>query len=227
MSVQQTDMLYYNNDCYSVLIKQGKGLPSLPTYNYPRGFWCAANPDGFYSIYEIVNSVLFLKQVNMIYDAGDLIINGKRARYIEPFDEEKLTSKEWVEYRMLNKLSEQMEERMNYGGEYLYENITLPTMFTGKILIAREYDYTYYSHNIGYLKAWGYKKVFELWLEEGKIIKTVNLSDFAHRFRELYNKIVMEVDYEIIKEKIMEWEEIIREISDEDSFRVWKYIEIM
>jgi hypothetical protein len=65
----------------------------------------------------------------------------------------------------------------------IYQNINLPLLYNGRILIADEFIHNYYVH-MGFHPAWKYRKVYELIFKDGLCISAHDVSDKMEEFRE-------------------------------------------
>lgn len=223
MSDQQRHILYYGGDEYSIIAKKGEDLFTLPRDKRAFAFFCPSNPDGYFCEYELSNNLLLsLKQVNMLYTDEEMQINGVCGKYIEPLEEINLTAQErFLRYMQLQKTPE-IELREEYGGCYIFQNINLPIQFSGKLLIGTDFDSDYYVPYIGFQKAWGYSRVYQLEFKNGNVVNRQDMSEVVQILRKMYKDISKEKDGAIIQNKLVEWNRI---IGNNDFIRSWEYAE--
>jgi len=74
-------------------------------------------------------------------------------------------------------------EYKNTWKEFVYKNINLPILYTGSILITKDFIWDRYVH-MGFQSPFSYKNVIQLIFDEGKLIKSKDLSNIAQSIRD-------------------------------------------
>jgi uracil-DNA glycosylase len=75
------------------------------------------------------------------------------------------------------------EETRKNRREFKYRNVNLPVLYTGSIIITKDFIWDRYIH-MGFQSPFSYEIVIQLTFKDGKIISSKNLSDIAKSIRE-------------------------------------------
>jgi hypothetical protein len=75
------------------------------------------------------------------------------------------------------------EETRKNRREFKYRNVNLPVLYTGSIIITKDFIWDKYIH-MGFQSPFSYEIVIQLTFKDGKIISSKNLSDIAKSIRE-------------------------------------------
>lgn len=223
MSEQQRDIVYYCGEDYTLITKRGDGLYVLPKQKLQSQYFISACSNGYFCEYEISeDSTLYLRQLNMLFAAEELEIDGVRGRYIEGIDESELTFKEKFERYLGVNISPEMEKREKYGGMYIFQDICMKMeQYNGTLLIGNNMDWKYYVRGIGFQKAWAYNQVYQLHFKDGKIIKKVDLSECVERLRKILCVMSEDMAEQEFMKKLGCWDEA---ISNNEFKFTWEYV---
>jgi len=75
------------------------------------------------------------------------------------------------------------EETRRNRKEFTYKNINLPVLYTGSIIITKDFILNRYIH-MGFQSPFSYEIVIQLTFKNGKLISSKDLSDIAKSIRE-------------------------------------------
>ena len=165
MTAQITDTFLFKGKSYQLIGITGGDLFSSQDFGIEADCMDTGCWDGFYSIYEIIDRVIFLKDMTIL-----------------------LAPRKDGNYKAINKVLPQ--QISDYEAQY--RNIYLHvSSFTGKIRIARGFIDELYIH-MGFPKPYAFKTVLDLTFEDGKLIETKNRSNEMMKkrgaFKKLYNE---------------------------------------
>ncbi len=76
-----------------------------------------------------------------------------------------------------------VKDRRKWSNMMIYRNLRHVIDYDGSIVVGSGFLNQYYIH-MGFQRAWAYENVYELMFEHGKVIKTVDHSDFVQKFRD-------------------------------------------
>ncbi len=142
--------------------------PSPTTSACWAGYWCE---------YRISTDDKLILQNLYINSKDDIYpeINGIKAKYFEEDD---------------------IKTMIQYMGGHLYENIDIPILYNGRVVIGNGFLDEYYVH-MGYQNPKGYEEVIEIVFEEGVYLYDIDHSETVKKLREENNnKSTRRINYE-------------------------------
>ena len=165
MTAQITDTFLFKGKSYELIGITGGDLFSSQDFGIEADCMDTGCWDGFYSTYEIIDRVIFLKDMTIL-----------------------LAPRKDGKYKAINNV---LPQRTPFD-EALYKDIYLHvSSFTGKIRIAKGFIDELYV-NMGFPKPSAFKTVLDLTFEDGKLIETKNRSNEMMKkrgaFKKLYNE---------------------------------------
>ena len=165
MTAQITDSFLFKRKSYQLIGITEGDLFSSQDFGIEADCMDTSCWRGFYSTYEIIDKVIFLKEMTIL-----------------------LAPRKDGNYKAINNVLPQ--QISDY--EALYKDINLPvSSFTGKLRIARGFIDELYVH-MGFPKPSAFKTVLDLAFEDSKLKKTKNRSREMKKkrgtFKKLYNK---------------------------------------
>ena len=156
MTIQISDTVQYEGTMYSLLTQRGNFFDPAEYGLFPE---CAIPyaQRGWFCHCVIRDDQLFLENLN-IHTQGDVypLLNGRKAE----------TSTEHC-----------LDEHHRH-----YRNTALPVSFTGRMILARDPDYSYFRPGTN-LDPWGYRTVLELTFAEGVLTGAEDRSGAAAAVR--------------------------------------------
>jgi hypothetical protein len=157
MTGQVPDTLIYDKNSYSIAGLKGEGLPSPFDFNLKPVSPNTANWRGFRMTYIIIENRLQLHEMNVTIE--DIERKPPIINEVKPI----------LEKEGLINLS--------------YNDLKLKTLFTGKILIAKDFIDSMYVH-MGFQSPLSFETVIELDFKGGKLLRVKDLSKKMKHFRE-------------------------------------------
>ena len=209
MTAQKPDIYFYCEEEYRYVASKplfdftprvfGLEPESVSTACW-RGFWCT---------YEVSDKGFMLKE---------LYVHTKDNTYPE-IHNATLSDIEYVActaFKMVDgKLVEFPYKTEKYHGHRRYKDFSFPIDYTGNLLIGKEFLNHYYLH-IGYQNFYTYKKLIEIVVTDGKVVKMIDRSDIARLVRDKIDATVEDLDYDT------DIRTIIKQVIDENSISgIW------
>lgn len=166
MTAQISDRFKYEGKDYSLVAITNPLKVHPSDFGIKPALMSTACWRGFYCTYSVKDNRLHLETMTVRTEDGKYPkINGVTAVPV---------SRELQFY-------EKMERP--YTGPYQYENLSMLIDFSGKILLGSDFLHEYYIH-MGFQRAWAYKILIELELENGTVKKMVDYSEHAQKVRQ-------------------------------------------
>ncbi|MEM6529110.1 MAG: hypothetical protein AAF653_12505 [Chloroflexota bacterium] len=174
MTAQIPDKVYFNGSEYVLIGHKGENLPTPQDYGLNPIMWSTACYRGYVSTYSVREGGLYLASLHigrLALDATWHPING-----VEP---------ETVYQEGYSKDPANPGQTITRHYEYgrIYNNLDLPTYFTGGILVGRVFIRELYVH-MGFGKPYQYEEVVEFLFHEGTLTETIDHSGRAAKWRE-------------------------------------------
>jgi len=151
MTGQITDQCKYEGEIYELVGIDGESLYAAEDFGITTQMASTACWRGYQTFYDCVNGELILDSLQ-VRTKNKITINGVAPK--ETVDED---GKAWGFFN------------------YVYENLSLKTKFTGSILMAKDFIREMYVH-MGFQSPESFKKVIEIKVKDGDIIKVTDIS---------------------------------------------------
>jgi len=152
MTGQITDQFKYEGEIYELVGIDGDSLYAAEDFGITTQMASTACWRGYQTFYDCVNGELILDSLQ-VRTKNKVTINGVAPK--ETVDED---GDAWAFFNLI------------------YENLALKTQFTGSILLARDFIREMYVH-MGFQSPESFKKVIEIEVKDGDIIKVTDISD--------------------------------------------------
>lgn len=162
MTAQLSDIYYYRGEEYNIVAMENQwpfDISSLGVSPVPPHSACW---NGYFCEYSIGNDELLLMNLQVCLKDEYPEINGVKA-------------------------VENPKQNVILWGMKKYEEINIPVKYSGGLVVAKGFMDKYYVH-MGYQQPYAYREVYELILEDGKMVKQINRSDDMARIREELEK---------------------------------------
>lgn len=156
MTGQITDQFKYDGEIYELVGIDGESLYAAEDFGITTQMASTACWRGYQASYNCVNGELILDSLQ-VRTNNKITINGVAPK--ETVDE---NGEAWAFFN------------------FIYENLSLKTKFTGSILLAKDFIREMYVH-MGYQTPESFKKVIEIEVKDGDII---NVTDISARMEE-------------------------------------------
>lgn len=159
MTGQISDQFKYEGELYELVGIDGESLYSAEDFGITTQMASTACWRGYQMFYDCVNGELILDSLQ-VRTKDKISING-----VDP--------------------KETVDEDGNAWGFFniIYENLSLKTKFTGSILLANDFIREMYVH-MGFQTPESFKKVIEIEVKDGDIIKVTDISVKMEKRRE-------------------------------------------
>lgn len=174
MTAQQGDILKDREQTYTILRRLGEELFRPEAYGlHPISIHTACRR-GYRCTYELRDSFLTLRELLVKDGLGvyppinGVGIAGRGAASPLPSDFESMPDP---------------RPRLPSGPE-TYKDIDLPIPYTGKLLLADDFDFRYYIH-MGLQRPHGFRKLYTYSFQDGKLIEITDHCETASMLREL------------------------------------------
>jgi hypothetical protein len=157
MTGQIPDKVIFNGDIFDLVGVKGEGLYEPLDFGLVPISPHTANWRGFVSTYEVSEGILLLKELEVSIKDED------------------------QSYPEINNVKP--ESRKESLVKLDYKNVNLKTIYTGTLLIAKDFIDSMYVH-MGFQSPLSFEIVLELEFKEGKLINQENVSDLIKEYRE-------------------------------------------
>ena len=165
MTAQISDKFFYNEKEHNLVAISERITFRPEEYGITPKMMHTACYRGFYCEYVIKEDILYLEKFTVNSADGNYPeINGKTA-IPDP----------WY-VKFCN------ERKQEFKGPCEYKNLELPIEFSGKMVLGADFLREYYIH-MGFQRAWAYKELIELEIEEGIVINVIDHSEKAEALR--------------------------------------------
>jgi len=159
MTAQISDTFIYKGEDYSMIGSTAGKLVTPEDFGMKADMLHTACYAGYYSTFELTDEELILKKMTINVVGGDALpIDG-----IMP------------------------EGEGSEGGPRQYKGLKYKVGFTGRIRLAKDFIDDYYIH-MGYQKPTAFKTVYDITLENGRVVKMKDRSDDMEKKRGEFKK---------------------------------------
>lgn len=192
MTAQFSDTLKYEEKDYEIAAISGDGLFDPAQYKMKPISQCSACWRGFVTRYQVANEELHLIALSISLTDDDWRTEEKfpkvQAPIIGGYKAIDMSVEQWSLF------------------EYYYTNMRLPIPFTGGLLLARDIINDLHVH-MGFDPAWKYRTVYELLFEEGRLTKSINVSEKMAEIRLEMKEAELQPSLDTSKKDMTEWVE--------------------
>ncbi len=179
MTAQIPDLVIYRDQEYSIVGMKGSGLPDPSEFGLSPGMMSTACYRGYYCNYTVRDDHLILTHL-VVQSADDhypvidgvapLIPPAHESRPLAPGDPIPTLPRGMYVYHLLDE-----EQRFIGQDATIYQGLSIPTSYTGGLLLARDFIQSMYVH-MGFQKLTSFETVHELIFEQGKLTKATDHS---------------------------------------------------
>lgn len=172
MTAQIGDLCKFENEEYAILAYSDENYFVPQSYGLEPHAIATCCYRGYFSEYAVEDEEFLLKNL-YIYnrDGAYPPLNG-----VEP------EPREYYEDNLRRKKKREKIQIPKHMGHRVYRNICLRVPYTGKILIGKDFIREYYIH-MGFQRAWSYRKLAELTVDEGLLMASRDVSGYAEEKR--------------------------------------------
>ena len=153
MTAQIHDTVRFNKELYYLVGVAGGSLVTPEQFGMQSEMHDTSCWRGFYVRYEITNSAFFLRELTMSKDDGN--------------------------YSPIDGIMPEKDDEYDYP---TYRNLNITVPFTGQLRLARDFIEKRYVH-MGFQKPTSFMTVYDITLENGKMIKMKDRSKAMKRNR--------------------------------------------
>ena len=160
MTGQIADQFKYEGEIYQLVAYTGESLYTAEDFGITTQSASTACWRGYQAFYDCVNGELILDALH-VRTEDKIIING-----VAPEENKELDEDSWAFFNTI------------------YENLSLKTKFTGRILLGKDFISEMYVH-MGFQSPESFKTVFDIEVSDGDIIKITDMSATMEERRRL------------------------------------------